>query len=424
MKRYDAAIIGGGAAGLFAAANLCEAGLSVILFEPNRFLGRKLRITGKGRCNLTNNCPPEEVLKNIPRNPKFLYAAMNKFPPERIMSWFEQRGVPLKTERGRRVFPKSDRAEDVAEAIIKICKSKGAEIVRGRAEKIETEDGRAVGVFCGGKFYEAKNVVLASGGKSYPKTGSDGGGYALAEALGHTVADLQPSLVPINIEERFCERLSGLSLKNITLSLYGSDKPKKPLYSELGELCFTDAGIGGPLALTASCLIDERKISCNAYMLYIDFKPALSYEQLDSRILRDISSSPSAPLGELLRGLLPRPAAELFADILGLSGSAPASNLKKQNRAALVSLLKRFEMTPLSLGSFDEAIITRGGVSVKEIFPNSMESKLVKGLYFAGEIIDCDGFTGGYNLTIAFSTAFCAAEDIINKNDKDVEKWD
>ena len=419
MKKFDVIVVGGGASGLFAAAELMKAGKSVLIFDPNRFLGRKLRITGKGRCNVTNDCAAEDVMKNIPRNPKFLYSALSKFPPERIISWFEDAEVPLKTERGRRVFPVSDSAHDIADALVRKCS--GAEVFHERVTEILTDDGKAVGVCTKCGQYFADSVILATGGKSYPRTGSDGNGYSLAERLGHTIVKQQPSLVPIVTEERYPE-LSGFTLKNVTLKLYDISKLKKPIYSELGEVCFESYGISGPLTLSASCLMDEDKVACKGYRLVIDFKPALSIEQLDARLLRDIQSSTDGTIEMLLSGLLPKSVADVFAERLKLDKSASLGQVTREARHNIISLLKNFELTPTSLRSFDEAIITRGGISVKEIDPATMESKLVKNLYFTGEIIDCDAFTGGYNLTIAFSTAYCAAHNIINA--KEVEKWE
>lgn len=421
-RRYDVIIVGGGAAGTFAAAEISAAGKSVLIIEPNRFLGRKLRITGKGRCNVTNNCGPDEVLKNVLRNPKFLYSSLSAFPPQKIMEWFESRGVPLKTERGRRVFPESDSAADIAETIVKECERHGVEVLHARADSLMIENGAISGVMCGNREYGCKNVILATGGRSYPKTGSDGSGYNIAKAVGHTIVKPQPSLVPIETQERFCRLLDGLTLKNVTLSLYDLDKPKRPVFSEQGEFTFTDYGVSGPLALSASCLMDEDKTACKGYKLVIDFKPALSYEQLDARILRDIEANPKASVGELLSGLLPMAMVSVFAEVCDVGLNEPVSGLTRETRNVINEHLKQFELRPKSLRSFDEAIVTRGGVAVKEILPQTMESRVVKGLYFAGEIIDCDGFTGGYNLTIAFATAHAAASDII-KN-KEVEKWD
>lgn len=412
VRKYDVIVVGGGASGLFAAARLCRAGRSVLICEPNRFLGRKLRITGKGRCNVTNNCTAEEVMKNVPRNSKFLYSALAKLPPQGIMDWFEAEGVLLKTERGRRVFPQSDSAADIADALARACQR--AEILHERVTGLVIEDDFARGVRCKDKILYSENVIIATGGMSYPRTGSDGSGYDLAEEAGHTVTEIQPSLVPIELAEDFCARLDGLTLKNVTLSLYEVGK-KKPIFTELGELTFESYGISGPLSLSASCLMKDEKIARKAYKLYIDFKPALDFERLDARLLRDIKASPQGSLEELLVGLLPRAVADVFADILNLDKTVSIGNLTREKRLETVALLKRFELTPTALRGFDEAIITRGGVSVKELNPTTMESRHVKGLYFTGEVIDCDAFTGGYNLTIAFSTAFCAADDILSK---------
>ncbi len=414
MKKtaYDVIIVGGGASGLFCAANLLSRGASVLIFEPNRFLGRKLRITGKGRCNLTNNCTPDEVMKNIVRNPNFLYSALSKMPPERIMSWFEAAGVPLKTERGRRVFPVSDSANDVAEALCRACDK--AQVIRSRVDSLICENGGIKGVLAGGKNYFSKFVVLATGGKSYPRTGSDGSGYSLASAVGHTVTPQSTSLVPVITEEKF-PSLGGFLLKNVSLCLYDTAKSKKPLYQELGEFCLEPYGLSGAMALSASCFMEPEKLRCKAYRLDIDFKPGLTREQLEKRILRDISSTPRLTVDGLLCGLLPKQIAGDFASRIELDGTALCSNMNKQTRDFIIDKLKHFTLTPTALCGFDQAIITRGGVSVREIEPATMESKLVNGLYFTGEIIDCDGLTGGYNLTVAFSTAFCAAENIISK---------
>lgn len=417
--KYDVIIIGGGASGLFAGALLGEAGKSVLIFEPNRELGRKLRITGKGRCNLTNNCSPEEAMKNIPRNPKFLYSALAKFPPERIMAWYESHGLPLITERGRRVFPQSGRADDVSDILAKICRENGVRVKHSKVSEIIVKNGRAAGVLAEATEWFSDNVILAAGGLSYPRTGSDGGGYIIAEKLGHTVTKVRPSLVPIETFEDVSE-LAGLGLKNVMLSLYESGK-KKPVYQELGEVTFMSYGISGPLGLTASCLMDSDKIACKAYKLVIDLKPALTDEQLDARLLRDIKSAPQDNVMNFLRGLMPSGLCGYAAKAVGIDKAASAGDLRREERIKLAGFLKRFELIPKALRPFSEAIVTRGGISVTEIDPASMESKLVNGLYFTGEIIDCDGFTGGYNLTIAFTTAYSAAKDIIEKEDK---LWD
>ncbi len=418
--KYDVCIIGGGASGLFAGAVLGEAGLKTLILEPNRELGRKLRITGKGRCNLTNDCTAQEVMKNVPRNPKFLYSALSKLPPERIISWFEARGLKLVTERGRRVFPQSGRADDVADLLSEICIKTGATVVREKAADIIAENGAAVGVKTKSGEYFAESVILATGGKSYPRTGSDGSGYKIAERLGHTVKPQSPSLVPIETVENVSE-MSGLTLKNVVLTLF-EDGRKKPVYSEFGELTFMPYGISGPLGLTASCLMEPEKIACKAYKLVIDLKPALTPDQLDARLLREIKSDPKADFSALLRGILPRELCRFAAEAVNIPETAQISGLTREQRLKIAAFLKGFSLTPKSLRPFDEAIITRGGIAVGEIDPASMESRFVKRLYFTGEIIDCDAFTGGYNLTVAFATAYSAAENIIQR--KEEKTWD
>lgn len=411
-KKYDVIVIGGGASGLFCTAALLEKKRSVLILEPNRFLGRKLRITGKGRCNLTNDCSADEVMKNVPRNPKFLCSALNSFGPSDIKNWFEAAGVPLKTERGRRVFPVSDRATDVAEALIRACSC--ADIRHEKAVEILTEDNKISGIRTDKSIYYADSAVMSTGGCSYPLTGSDGSGYALVRALGHTVIAPQPSLVPLKTLKIY-PNLSGLALKNVALSLYDLENLKKPLFKDLGELTFESYGISGPLALSASCYIDDEKLKRKAYELYVDLKPGLTSNQVESRILRDIASAPLETIDKLLRGLLPSALSEVFINLLSLDKTAKVCNMTRNTRRSIIELLKHFSLTPIAKRGFDEAIITRGGISTKEIDPRGMESRLVKGLYFTGEIIDCDALTGGYNLTIAFSTAHSAASEIIRQ---------
>lgn len=409
--RADTVIIGGGAAGLFAACELSRCHKDVIVLEPNQKLGRKLRITGKGRCNVTNNCDIDTVLKNIPRNPRFLYSALNRLSPSDVMDWFESRGVPLKTERGNRVFPVSDKADDIADALVKECKRYHVKLVKDKAVELIMDDGVLVGVKGQNDEYFAQNVIIATGGMSYPKTGSTGDGYHLAESVGHTVTEIRPSLVPIVTEERFVCELTGLTLKNVTLSLLDSKK-KSPIFTELGELSFMPYGVAGPLSLSASCLIKTDALAERRYTLSIDLKPGLTAEQLDARILRDFSSDPSVRYMDSLGKLLPKAIIDVVVDRSQVPPLKPVNQITREERAQLVHLLKSFTLTPSELRTIDEAIITSGGISIKEINPATMESKLVDGLYFAGEIIDCDGFTGGFNLQIAFSTAYCAARAI------------
>lgn len=414
--KADVIIIGGGAAGLFAACELSKHRCSVILLEPNSKLGRKLRITGKGRCNVTNNCDLDTLMKNLPRNPRFLYSAFNAFAPSDTMEWFESRGVPLKTERGNRVFPISDNANDIADCMLKECKRFHTHIVKDKALEILTENGAVTGVQGQKDEYFASNVLLATGGVSYPATGSTGDGYKFAADLGHAITEITPSLIPIVCDQRIVCELSGLALKNVTLSLYDIKK-KNPVYSELGEVNFTDYGIAGPLALTASCYIKSELLDERRYRIAIDLKPGLTPEKLDNRIQRDFQESPSLQFMNSLTRLLPSQMADVIVDLSGITPTKPCNQITKSERLHLAELLKRFELTPIGLRPVDEAIVTRGGISVKEISPQTMESKLVKGLYFAGEIIDCDGFTGGFNLQIAFSTAYVASNAIADSID-------
>lgn len=413
--RYDVVIAGGGAAGMFCACELAKSGMRVLIVEPNRNLGRKLRITGKGRCNLTNNCAPDQVIKNTVRNPRFLYSCLNGFSPADIMNWFENEGVELKTERGGRVFPASDRADDIAAAMENLLKRFGCRIAKDRVKRIAVSDLAVAGVECEKATYFTDFAVIATGGKSYPATGSTGDGYEIASMLGHTVVSPEPSLVPIEIKERLSGEITGLALKNVTLSLL-ADGRSTPLFSQLGELAFERYGISGPLALSASSYMSEAKIASGQYRIEIDLKPGLTPQQLERRIQRDFDDTPSVEFADSLSRLLPL---KIIPEILRLSGISPekkCGQIERQERERLAQLLKHFELTPMRLRPIEEAIITSGGISVKEIIPATMQSKLVKGLYFAGEVIDCDALTGGYNLTIAFSTAYAAAHDIINKS--------
>ncbi len=407
----DVIVIGGGAAGMFSACLLAKAGKRVIIIEPNRKLGRKLRITGKGRCNLTNNSSNDNIIKNIVRNPKFMYSALSGFSSADVMDWFETRGVKLKTERGARVFPVSDNANDIADTMEKELRRYRAVVVKDKALRILAENGRAVGVECADRDYYAENVILSTGGSSYPATGSTGDGYSMAKKLGHTVTEISASLVPIVCRESFVADLSGLALKNVTLSLYDIRK-KKPVYSELGELSFMPYGIAGPLSLTASCYMNREKLEAGEYRIAIDLKPGLTEEQLERRIQRDFSETPSCEISKAMSRLMPLQMISTFIGLADIAPNKPCNQVTHEERERIKRLFKRFELTPLRLRPIDEAIITRGGVSVKEINSASMESKLVKGVYFAGEIIDVDALTGGYNLQIAFSTAYAAAKAI------------
>lgn len=400
----DTIIIGGGAAGCFAAVHAARFGKTVLLFEKNEKLGRKLRITGKGRCNVTNNSSTEEHMKNIPVNPRFMYSSFAGFDAESTMSFFEELGVPLKTERGNRVFPVSDKADDIADALAKEMKKLGVKVINKRVSKILTENGAVCGVSAGSEEYRSQSVLIACGGKSYPATGSTGDGYTLAQSLGHTVTELKPSLVPLVSPDKYCAEMMGLSLRNVTIDLMDGNKS---IYSEMGEMLFTHFGVSGPLVLSASSHI--RDMQPNRYRLIIDLKPALSPEQLDARIQRDFAENLNRDFQNGIRKLLP---AKLIPAVVKLSGIAPErkiNGITKEERRKFGELIKAFPVRISGFRPIDEAIITSGGVSTKEINPKTMESKLVSGLFFAGEVIDVDAYTGGFNLQIAFSTAYTAA---------------
>ncbi len=400
----DVIIIGGGAAGALAGVYCGQWGKKTLIFEPNGKIGKKLAITGKGRCNVTNNCDNDELMKNIPVNSRFLYSAFSQYSVAEVMDFFENCGVPLKTERGNRVFPQSDKAADIVNALERELKNSGVKIIKQKVTKILVEDDVCTGVEAGGKKYSAYSVLIATGGKSYPVTGSTGDGYSLAKAVGHTVTDLQPSLVPIVCEEKYCADMMGLSLRNVTLSLF--DKDKK-IYSELGEMLFTHFGVSGPLVLSASSHI--RKMEQGRYKMYIDLKPGLTHEQLDARILRDFGENINRIFGNSLSKLLPTKLVPVAVRLSGIEGERKVNQITREERLKFVNLLKKFPLTVKGFRPIEEAIITSGGINVKEINPKTMESKLVQGLFFAGEIIDVDAYTGGFNLQIAFSTAYCAA---------------
>ncbi len=402
----DVAVIGAGAAGMFAAVTAAESGAGVIVIERNDKVGRKLAITGKGRCNVTNDCGADEVMKNLPKNPKFMYSALSELPPARIMSFFEGEGVPLKTERGSRVFPVSDRAYDIVDALYGKMKKLGVKLFNARATGIKTENGAVTGVETERGFIAAKCVIIATGGKSYPVTGSTGDGYRFAEELGHTVTELKPSLVPLETPGG-CAEMMGLSLKNVTLTVREAGR-KKPVFSEMGEMLFTHFGISGPLVLSASSVMGA--VTPGRYTAYIDFKPALDVQTLDRRVTRDFDERKNMQLSNALRKLLPE---AVILPVLKASGTNPSkqcNSVTKAERAALVSTLKAFPLDITSYRPIEEAIITDGGVSVKETDPKTMRSKLVGGLYFAGEILDVTGFTGGFNLTVAFATGYAAGK--------------
>ena len=406
---YDGIVIGGGPAGMFAAITAAKRGQRVLLLEKNDRLGKKLLITGKGRCNVTNHCDEREVLQNIPRNSRFLFSAMAAFPPEKAMAFFEENGCPLKTERGNRVFPVSDKSQSILDCLTKQMRRSGVTVRTGRVKEIRLENGAVCGVRTDKERFDANAVILATGGVSYPTTGSTGDGYRMAEEVGHTVTALEGSLVPLCVEGPDCPDMQGLSLRNVAVKLL--DGKGKTLYKDFGELLFTHFGLSGPTALSASAHLKGE--GCQ---LVIDLKPALEEGKLNDRILRDLQMYQNRTMENALTDLLPRSMIPVVLRRLEIDPNLQANSLKKQQRRALVELLKAFTVTISGKRPVAEAIITSGGVKVSEIDPKTMESKLVPGLYFAGEIIDCDAYTGGFNLQIAWSTAYAAALAVAGKS--------
>ena len=399
---YDGIVIGGGAAGMFAAITAAEQGQRVLLLERGNRLGKKLLITGKGRCNVTNDCDVREVLKNVPRNGRFLYSVLSACPPEDVKLFFENLGCPLKTERGNRVFPVSDRSVSVLDALkVGMDRTKVTVAYDKRVTDILVQDGRATGVAIGREIINAEWVLLATGGMSYPTTGSTGDGYTLAERLGHRIIPPEGSLVPLEAEED-CALMQGLSLRNVRVQLF--DDSGKLLFSDFGELLFTHFGVSGPTVLSASAHLNQKP--CR---LVIDLKPGLDEGKLNDRILRDLQLYKNRSMENALTDLLPRSMIPVVLKRLEIDPSMQANALNKLKRRSLVELLKHFSIQIVGKRPVEEAIITSGGVDVTQIAPKTMESKLVKGLYFAGEVIDCDAYTGGFNLQIAWSTAFAAA---------------
>ena len=401
---FDICVIGGGPAGMYAAITAAERGKSVLLLEKNDRLGKKLLITGKGRCNVTNNCGADEVLRNTPRNGKFLFSAMAACPPVQIMEFFEQQGCALKTERGNRVFPETDRSQSVLDALQRKMRAAGVMVKTAKVNEICADENGVTGVETSAGFFPAKKVILATGGASYPATGSTGDGYRFAKDLGHTIVEPQGSLVPLETAGNDAQDMQGLALRNVAVKLLN---PKgKAVYKDFGEMLFTHFGISGPTVLSASAHIGKGE----GWKLSIDLKPALEEGKLDERILRDLELYQNRSMENALTDLLPRSMIPVVLRRLGVDPELQANSFTKQNRRALVELLKGFDLTILGKRPVREAIITSGGVKVSEIDPKTMESKKVPGLYFAGEIIDCDAYTGGFNLQIAWATAFAAGK--------------
>lgn len=403
-------VIGAGAAGMMAAGTAGENGVDTILLERNERPGRKVMITGKGRCNVSNNLDSvQDIIANVPKNGRFLYSAFNAFMPRDMVEFLESRGVPLKVERGNRIFPVSDKASDIVDCLAGYA-GKNARFVKGRATELLIEDGCVRGVRTeDGREILADSVIIATGGKSYPLTGSTGDGYELARQAGHTVTELMPSLVPLEIHEGFCSDLMGLSLRNISIKVIDTEKNRE-IYSDFGEMLFTHFGVSGPVVLSASAHM--RDIRKGKYVISIDLKPALSHEQLDARILRDFSENTNKNFINALDALLPKKLVPVIVKLSGIPMALKVNQVTKEQRAGLVSLLKNLTVTVTGFRPIEEAIVTGGGVSVKEINPSTMESKLCKGLYFAGEVIDVDAYTGGFNLQIAFSTGRLAGMSI------------
>ena len=402
------AVVGGGAAGMMAALTAAQNGAAVTLFERSGRLGRKLRITGKGRCNVTNDCDTNEFLNNVMTNPRFLYTALDRFSTADTKDFFESCGVPLKTERGRRVFPVSDRAADIVSALADACRAAGVAVVYERVKSLTIEDGMLAGVTTSAGEHRADAVIVCTGGKSYPLTGSDGDGYRLAEAAGHSVTALSPSLVPITTEGDLCPSLQGLSLKNVKLTVVRTDNAKA-VFEDFGEMMFTHFGLTGPMVLSASAHIPD--ITKGKYEALIDLKPALDEKTLDARILSDFEKYKNKDFANALGDLLPQ---KMIPAIIRLSSIDPhtkVNTVTREQRRALVSLLKGLRVSLKGFRPIEEAIVTRGGVNVREVSPKTMESKILPGLYFAGEVLDVDAYTGGYNLQIAFSTAVVAGEN-------------
>ena len=407
--RYDGIVIGGGPAGMIAAINAAGQGSRVLLLEKNDRLGKKLLITGKGRCNVTNNCDEREVLQNVPRNGRFLFSAMAAYPPEKVISFFEKNGCPLKTERGNRVFPVSDKSQSVLDCLKDQLRREKVTVQTAKVKSILVENGAAVGVQTDKEKIFANWVILATGGASYPTTGSTGDGYAMAEDLGHTVIPAEGSLVPLETEGCDCQDMQGLSLRNVGVKLLNAKG--KVLYKDFGELLFTHFGVSGPTVLSASCHLKGE--GCR---LVIDLKPALEENKLDERILRDMEMYKNRAMENALIDLLPRSMIPVVLRRLEIDPSMQANSLTKQKRRALVELLKGFSLEITGKRPVAEAIITSGGVKTGEIDPKTMASKKVEGLYFAGELIDCDAYTGGFNLQIAWATAYTAAMAATNKS--------
>ena len=396
-------VIGGGAAGMMAAISAAEKGACVTLLEPNERLGKKLNITGKGRCNVTNDADLPTLLANVPKNGKFLYSAFSRFDGRDTIAFFEGLGVPLKTERGNRVFPVSDRAFDISGALEKRLRALKVTMVRDRAVSLDVEDGAITGAAGEKGHYGADAVILATGGVSYPATGSTGEGHRMAKEAGHTVTPLQGSLVPLREKGNLCARMQGLSLRNVGLTVFESGKK---IYTDFGEMLFTHFGVSGPLILSASAHM--RRFEKKEYRLEIDLKPALDEQALDKRLVSDFTKYANSDFVNALNDLLPQKMIPVIVELSGIDPREKVHEITREQRRTLLQLLKHFPVEIAGLRPVTDAIITSGGIKISEINPTTMESKLVKGLYFAGELIDVDAYTGGFNLQIAWATGRAA----------------
>lgn len=395
-------VVGGGAAGMMAAITAAENGAQVTLLERNDRLGKKLYITGKGRCNVTNDCAPEDFFQNVPRNPRFLYSAIYAFPPREVMAWFEARGCALKTERGNRVFPQSDKSASVIDALRAELRRLGVRVLQERALDIVTQDGAVCGIETDGGFHKTERVILATGGCSYPQTGSTGDGYRMLEKLGHTIVPPVGSLVPLVEKGYDCKQMQGLALKNVALRLV--NQKRKTVFEEFGELLFTHFGLSGPVVLSASAHMNEK----DAYTVLLDLKPALDEQKLDLRLLRDFEKFQNRDFENALVELLPRSMIPVIVRRSGIPAEEKVHSITREQRRALLELMKRFPVEIACKAPVEEAIVTSGGVKVSEIEPGTMQSKRVRGLYVAGELLDVDAYTGGFNLQIAWVTGRAA----------------
>ena len=405
-RRADAVVIGGGAAGMLCSALAAERGLDVILLEPNAALGKKLRISGKGRCNVTNDCPAAEFIQSLPGDGRFMQSAIHRFGTGDTMALFERLGVPLKVERGRRVFPQSDRAEDIVRALERYMLAGGVDVLHERAEAILTGGDGVRAVRTAEGDIECRSAVICTGGLSYPGTGSTGDGYRLAAALGHTVTPTRPSLVPLESPEAFCGRMQGLALKNVMLTV--KNQKGKAVFREQGELLFTHFGLSGPLVLSASAHM--RDFAKDRYRCHIDLKPALDEATLDARLVRELTQGANRDMDNLMGALLPRLMIPVVLERAGIPGEKKAHDLTRGERRRLLEQLKDFALDISGPRPVAEAIVTSGGVKVGEVDPRTMASKKVRGLFFAGELLDVDAYTGGFNLQIAWATGRAAGE--------------